>query len=185
MGWLWPTIKGKWPGSRRLNRALASSLHPWGTTRPRCSGRSSTASCWPTPPAWKASRTRRARGMCGLRKLARELAGGRGVEAGENFGDLSSVHSLDLSTRPGGGDLGWFAEGQLTTPELESAAFGMNPGDLSQVVQSDLGFHIVEVLQREPRPLYGEALERHRFEAVRSWLDPARLAAETGLWVEP
>jgi len=107
------------------------------------------------------------------------------LEAGEDFGELASVHSLDLSTRPGGGDLGWFAEGQLTAPELESAAFGMNPGDLSQVVQSDLGFHIVEVLQRVPRPLYGEALERHRFEAVRSWLDTARLTAQIQLLVEP
>jgi len=107
------------------------------------------------------------------------------LQADEDFGELASVYSLDLSTRPGGGDLGWFAEGQLTTPQLENAAFGMNPGDLSQVVQSDLGFHIVEVLQREPRPLYGEALERQRFEAVRSWLDTARLTAQIQLLVEP
>lgn len=104
---------------------------------------------------------------------------------GEDFGELASIHSLDLSTRPGGGDLGWFAEGQLTTPELEEAAFSLNPGDLSGVVQSELGFHVLQVLQREPRPLYGQALERHRQEAVRSWLENARLTAQIEVLVEP
>jgi parvulin-like peptidyl-prolyl isomerase len=107
------------------------------------------------------------------------------LEAGEDFGQLAGRYSLDLSTRPGGGDLGWFAEGQLTSPELESAALEMNPGDPVRVVQSELGFHLLEVLQREPRPLFGEALERHRYAAVRAWLDAARLTAQIQLLVEP
>jgi parvulin-like peptidyl-prolyl isomerase len=107
------------------------------------------------------------------------------LEAGEDFGQLAGTYSLDLSTRPGGGDLGWFAEGQLTTPELEEAALSMNPGDPVRIVQSELGFHLLEVLQREPRPLFGEALERYRYQAVRAWLDAARLTAQIQLLVEP
>ncbi len=107
------------------------------------------------------------------------------LQDGEDFGELASVYSLDLSTRPGGGDLGWFAEGQLTTPELEEAAFRLNPGDLSGVVQSELGFHVLQVLQREPRPLYGQALERYRQEAVQSWLETARLTAQIEVLAEP
>jgi hypothetical protein len=52
-------------------------------------------------------------------------------------------------------------------------------------VQSELGFHLLEVLQREPRPLFGEALERYRYQAVRAWLDAARLTAQIQLLVEP
>jgi hypothetical protein len=107
------------------------------------------------------------------------------LEAGEDFGQLAGTYSLDLSTRPGGGDLGWFAEGQLTTPELEEAALSMNPGDPVRIVQSELGFHLLEVLQREPRPLFGEALEHYRYQAVRAWLDAARLTAQIQLLVEP
>jgi parvulin-like peptidyl-prolyl isomerase len=107
------------------------------------------------------------------------------LQGGEDFGELASVYSLDLSTRPGGGDLGWFGEEQLTAPELEQAAFAMNPGDPAQVVQSALGYHLLEVLQREPRPLHGEALQRRREEAVRAWLTNARLTAQIQLFVGP
>lgn len=96
---------------------------------------------------------------------------------GAEFARLAQTHSLDLSTRPAGGDLGWFARGTLTTPEVESAAFDLQPGELSPVVQSDLGYHLVQVIERGPHDLSPESWRRLRQEAVEAWLAEARSRA--------
>ena len=103
---------------------------------------------------------------------------------GADFGTLAVIHSRDPSSRPAGGELGWFPKGLLTMPEVEEAAFSLQPGEVSGVIESALGFHILEVLGREDRPLVGEVLTDYRVAAVDEWLADQRQRAEIEIFVE-
>jgi len=96
------------------------------------------------------------------------------IMGGADFAQLAQTYSLDLSTRPAGGDLGWFAPGTLTTPEVEAAAFALQPGEVSATVQSALGHHLVQVIERGEHQLSPETWRRLRREAVEAWLAEAR-----------
>ena len=103
---------------------------------------------------------------------------------GADFGTLAVIHSRDPSSRPAGGELGWFPKGLLTMPEVEEAAFSLQPGEVSGVIESALGFHILEVLGREDRPLVGEVLTDYRVAAVDEWLAEQRQRAEIEIFIE-
>ena len=103
---------------------------------------------------------------------------------GADFGTLAVIHSRDPSSRPAGGELGWFPKGLLTMPEVEEAAFRLQTGEVSGVIESALGFHILEVLGREDRPLVGEVLTDYRVAAVGEWLADQRQRAEIEIFVE-
>jgi len=107
------------------------------------------------------------------------------VVAGTDFAELAAAFSLDLSTRPAGGDLGWFPPGYLTTPEVETAAFSLGPGETSTVIESSLGFHIVQTIEREVRQLLPDALERLQESAVETWLAEKRQASTIEILVAP
>jgi peptidyl-prolyl cis-trans isomerase D len=77
-----------------------------------------------------------------------EAARGR-LLAGEAFEDLASELSEDPGSSSEGGDLGFFARGERA-PALEQAAFALQPGDLSDVIRSDAGFHLIRVEERMP-----------------------------------
>lgn len=73
------------------------------------------------------------------------------------------------------GTLGWFPRGYLLQPEVEEAAFALQPGEHSQVVQSALGFHLIELIAREQnRPLSPQALLALQTKAVQDWLAQQR-----------
>jgi peptidyl-prolyl cis-trans isomerase C len=96
------------------------------------------------------------------------------IVGGADFAQLAQTYSLDLSTRPAGGDLGWFAPGTLTSPEVDAAAFALQPGEVSAVVESALGYHLVQVTERGEHELSPETWRRLRREAVEAWLAEAR-----------
>ncbi len=106
------------------------------------------------------------------------------IANGADFGLLAVIHSRDPGTRPAGGELGWFPKGLLTMPEVEEAAFSLQPGEISGVIESELGFHILEVLGREDRPLVGETLTNYRIAAVEQWLAEQRQRAEIEIFIE-
>ncbi len=60
------------------------------------------------------------------------------------FEDLAKQHSKDPGSAAQGGDLGFFARGAMVKP-FEDAAFGMKGGEISGLVQSDFGFHIIKL----------------------------------------
>ena len=94
------------------------------------------------------------------------------LQAGADFATVALNYSRDLSSRAAGGDLGWFPRGVLTVPEVEEAAFALQPGETSGIVQSRLGFHIVQTIEREPaRPLGPAAAQALRAAAFTAWLD--------------
>src|SRR5678815_3095305 len=69
------------------------------------------------------------------------------ARSGEDFGKLAQEFSTDGS-KDKGGDLGWFGHGQMV-PEFEQAAFALKPGEISNVVQTPYGFHIIKVEERK------------------------------------
>lgn len=69
------------------------------------------------------------------------------------------------------GYLGWFPRGTLLQPEVEEAAFALQPGEFSGIVESSLGFHLIEVLNRDPdRPLSPQARLGLQMKALEDWL---------------
>lgn len=74
----------------------------------------------------------------------------------DSFAALAEVHSDDPGTREQGGDLGWFRRGQMV-PSFERAAFSLREGQISDLVQSAFGFHIIRV----ERIRSGERRARH------------------------
>jgi foldase protein PrsA len=68
------------------------------------------------------------------------------IENGEDFAKLAKEYSKDPGSKQKGGDLGWFPRGKML-PSFEKAAFAMNKkGEISQVVESQFGFHIIKLL---------------------------------------
>lgn len=76
------------------------------------------------------------------REIRKELSGGG------NFEDLARARSID-PTSASGGDIGYFAKGQFV-PELEEACFKMEPGEISGIVKTQFGYHIIKVTERRP-----------------------------------
>ncbi len=102
------------------------------------------------------------------------------LQTGEKFADVAA--EFDPT---GHGDLGWFPKGYLLVPKLDEVFFGtsqvkaLQPGEISPIIQSPLGFHIVEVVERQSgRPLAADALQKVRQEALARWLVEKRDQAQ-------
>lgn len=93
------------------------------------------------------------------------------LQAGEDFAALARQLSQDENTKEAGGDLGFFPQGLLISPEVEEAAFALLPGQISGVVRSQFGYHIVQVLEKVPdRPLPSELLNPLKEQAFARWI---------------
>ena len=91
----------------------------------------------------------------------------RQLEVGTSF--ISLAFSYDLLT---GGELGWFPRGYLLQPDVENAAFSLQPGQYSGIIPTSLGFHIVEVIEVDPQhSLSQDALLFMQRQALEKWLD--------------
>jgi peptidyl-prolyl cis-trans isomerase C len=98
------------------------------------------------------------------------------LNAGADFATLAAQRSIDTGTGMQGGDLGWFAEGEMIQ-EFEDAAFAIEPGTVGQVpVPTQFGWHVIKVEERrtQPAPDYEENKELIRQIIFReAYLDEA------------
>lgn len=107
------------------------------------------------------------------------------LQEGVDFAELANRESIDASTRPAGGDLGWFPKGVLLIPEVEVAAYELQPDEISGIVESNLGFHIVQTIERGVHPLSPDALRRAQEQAVQDWLVEQRESADIQIYAAP
>jgi parvulin-like peptidyl-prolyl isomerase len=107
------------------------------------------------------------------------------LQAGADFAALAKVYSLDTSTRETGGDLGFFPRGILVAAEVEDAAFALQPGQFSGVVSSALGYHLVQIIERDPaRSVTPENLRLLQDRAVQEWIEDLWAQAVVQRFVE-
>ncbi|MGC9399009.1 MAG: peptidylprolyl isomerase [Anaerolineae bacterium] len=106
------------------------------------------------------------------------------IRAGADFAALARQYSQDAFTRERGGDLGYFPRGILTSSKVEEVAFSLQPGQVSEVIESELGYHIVQVLDRvEEMEVSPENLRLLKDKAARAWLDQLWEEAEIKRYV--
>ncbi len=107
---------------------------------------------------------------CDPEGRARDLLA-RAGRPGADFAALARESSDDAATASRGGDLGFFARGRMV-PAFEAAAFSLKqPGDLSGVVKSEFGYHIIRLDERKPA-------SREPFDAVRENLTRSLVETE-------
>ena len=91
------------------------------------------------------------------------------LSSGTDFSKLAWEYSPES-----GGELGWFPRGYLLYPEVEAAAFSLEVGGRSEIIQSEIGYHIIEVQAHETaHPLTTDARIALQTQALQSWLSEA------------
>jgi peptidyl-prolyl cis-trans isomerase C len=96
------------------------------------------------------------------------------VKAGEDFAELARKNS-ECPTSSKGGDLGYVSKGKMV-PEFEKAAFALKPGQVSDIVQTQFGFHIIKVGEKRPAQILS-------YEKVEKGIENALMNQKSKEWI--
>jgi hypothetical protein len=154
----------------RVQHLLVRIIEPQPTATPLPEGQPSPTpdpSAQPTPAPVTAAQA-----------LARITDVKKQLDAGADFATLAKQYSEDTGSRDQGGELGWFGKGQMVA-EFENAAFKLQPGQVSDPVKTQFGYHLIKVEERDPaRPIDPSTLPQKKYEAFQKWLTDLRTAAK-------
>ena len=103
------------------------------------------------------------------------------LNKGEEFGALAAELSQDTGSGANGGDLGWFGKGAMVAP-FEEAAYGLEVGEISQPVQSDFGWHVIQLIDRATLPMTAAEYEQARQAAFDDFLTKLREESEVTIY---
>ncbi len=96
------------------------------------------------------------------------------LNSGTDFDELAALY--DPTTR---GDIGWFPRGYLDLTVIEDAAFALEVNAVSEIIQSEIGFHIIKLIERDPaRPLAFDARLTLQAKALQNWVETRRAESE-------
>jgi hypothetical protein len=95
------------------------------------------------------------------------------LNAGESFSDLARVNSTDTGSAAQGGELGW-ADASLYVDEFAEPVRTLPVGEISTPVQTDFGYHIIQVNARENREIAESQIDQKRQEAFDEWVSGLR-----------
>jgi peptidyl-prolyl cis-trans isomerase D len=117
--------------------------------------------------------------IAAVEKTAREVLAK--IKAGADFGEMAKKYSED-SSASNGGQIGWIVRGQ-TVKEFEDAAFSMKPGQVSDLIKTTYGFHIIEVLDKQTAHLqtFDEVKDQIRDQLMKERLADAQQTMATDL----
>jgi len=100
----------------------------------------------------------------------------KATKPGADFAEIAREASKDTGSGAMGGDLGWFGRGQMV-PEFEKTAFNLEVGQISEPIQSQFGYHIIQTLGHQEIPLDAGQYEQKRETEFSNWLVTARAKA--------
>jgi peptidyl-prolyl cis-trans isomerase D len=108
------------------------------------------------------------------------------LTSGVDFATVAKRYSKDTGSGANGGDLGWFGKGAMVA-EFETAAFSQKVGEIGKPVKSQFGYHIIQVLGHEDRPLSAAQYEQKKATEFTQWVTDTRAKADVktfDIWKE-
>lgn len=102
------------------------------------------------------------------------------LNAGEDFAALAQELSQDEGSKNNGGQYDWFSRGTMVVP-FEEVAFNLEIGEISEPVKTDYGYHVIQLLGKEERPVVEDQLQNVKDQAYQDWLDQAKTEANVVL----
>ena len=99
------------------------------------------------------------------------------IAKGEDWSVITSKESLDTSNKDKGGDLGWFARGRMVDT-FETAVFELSAGEISQPIETQFGWHIIQVLDHQTFPVSEADYQALQSNYYNNWISALKEKAE-------